>query len=452
MLKQAWQRARRLGSGPIARASAVGLVIRVAGLALSFAQAVLTARLLGAGGYGTVAVALAVVQIAATVCLFGFGPLAVREIPARAAAGDTAGAAAFLHHAILSVLALSVVAGIGIVLVSGSTEWISPDYRMALELGGLLVAPFALIAMFRGAAQGFGRVALAQAPGELVRPAAMVFLMGVIALLGLSFSPVDFMWTAIGAATLAAIAAGALLWRNELSILPSPHRTTEARRYIVNALPFLGIGLTGLFDGEINTLVLGWFASPHETGLFQPLMRLTAVLAMPIAVTEMRFAPRIAELWERRETDRLRSVTLTFTLTTWLLTSGIALVIAATGPWLLWAFGPAFRETAPLLWMIAAAQVFNSACGPVGILLMMSGKSSWALAGRIGGLAVNATLGILLIPIYGVWGAAFAVATSIVVWNVALLAMTKVHCGFDPSLLGILFRSSISGRFRAGKS
>src|SRR5689334_16711610 len=97
-------KARKLASGQIARASARSLAVTVAGLAVAFIQAVLTARLLGATNYGTVAVAMSVVQILGVLCLSGFADLAVREIARRIAGGDAGGAGAFLRHAVLVVL------------------------------------------------------------------------------------------------------------------------------------------------------------------------------------------------------------------------------------------------------------------------------------------------------------------------------------------------------------
>lgn len=440
ILKGVLRKAHELGSGPIARASAVSLVIRVAGLALSFAQAVLTARLLGAGGYGTVAVAMSIVSILATICLFGFGPLAVREIPARTAADDAAGTAAFLRYAALVVLAFSAAATIALVVVVAATDWVPPVYRTALGVGALLVAPLAFLGLFRGAAQGFGRIVLAQAPGDLVRPAILVLIMGAAALLGLRFGPTDYMWSAAGAALLAAIAAGAWLWGKDLRRLPSPTPRRETRRNFAAALPFLGLGLTGILQGEINTLLLGWFAGPHETGVFQPIARLAPLMMLPVQAAGMRYAPRIAEFWQRGEVDRIRSVTATFTWTTCLLTLVIALAIAAAGPWLMGIFGSEFRQSAPLLWYIAAAQAFNAACGPVGMLLTMSGRSGGALAGQVFGLAVNAAVGAALIPAHGAWGAVVAMTVGIVAWNVTMLMVTRARYGFDPSLAGALLR------------
>jgi O-antigen/teichoic acid export membrane protein len=85
--------------------------------------------------------------------------------------------------------------------------------------------------------------------------------------------------------------------------------------------------------------------------------------------------------------------------------------------------------------------VFNAACGPVGYLLTMSGAGGRALAGQFGGLAVNAVVGILLIPAHGASGAVIAMAAGILVWNFAMLAMVKGRHRFDPSAAGAIARS-----------
>src|SRR5690349_17884863 len=114
-------KARKLAGGQIARASALSLTITLAGLAVAFIQAVLTARLLGATNFGMVAVAMSVVQILGVLCISGFADLAVREIARRIAGGDAGATAAFLRHAVLVVLALSIAAGIIVAFVASAT-------------------------------------------------------------------------------------------------------------------------------------------------------------------------------------------------------------------------------------------------------------------------------------------------------------------------------------------
>jgi O-antigen/teichoic acid export membrane protein len=446
VLKAGLRKARELASGQIARASIVSMAVTVVGLALGFAQAVLSARLLGATNYGLVLVPMAIVQIVALLSLSGYAGLAVREIPARIAAQDFGGISGFVRHACLVVLALSTAAAVVVAIVAGATKLVAADYREPLEIAALIVIPTALIGLFRGLAQGFARVLQAQAPSELIRPAAMFLPLVFVMLLGLRFGPLDYMWLSFGTALLSALAAAAWLWGSERLGLSAPAMGGGARHFVA-ALPFLGLGLTDLLQGQMNTLLLGYLSSPYQAGLFQPVVRLAPVLMLPMLAAGTRFGPRIAELWQKRETDRIRWVTRTFTWTTSLITFALAVSVAAAGPWLMSIFGPEFRQSAPLLWYIAAAQVFNAACGPVGWLLAMSGRSGGALAGQLAGLAVNGLLGVLLIPAHGAFGAAIAMGSGIVVWNVSTLWMAIGHCGFNPSVAGFVFDRKTLGKF-----
>jgi O-antigen/teichoic acid export membrane protein len=438
VLKTAVARARKLGSGQIARASMVSMAITVAGLALGFAQAVLTARLLGASNYGMVAVPMAIVQILSLLTLSGYGGLAIREVPARLAAGDRGGVTALLRHAFVVVLGLSVAAAALIAIVASSTTLVPAAYRPSLEIGGLLVIPIAVSGLLSSSARGFGRTVQAQAPGDLARPTAMLFLLGSAAVLGLGLGPVDYMWLSLGAALIWLFSAAVWFWRSEHSNLRAPPRSGRGAGYFVAALSFLGIDLTLMFQAQINTLLLGWLASPQQTGLFQPIVRLAPVFMLPVHAASIRFAPRIAELWESGDLARIRSVTRAFTWTTSLLTFSIAVTTAAVGPWLMPVFGAEFRQTAPLLWYIAAAQIFNAGCGPVGMLLTMSGRSGATLGGHVAGFAVNALFGALLIPKYGALGAVMAMSLGIAVWNIAILVMVRSRYKFNPSLIGFL--------------
>jgi O-antigen/teichoic acid export membrane protein len=435
-MRSGLRKTRELGGGPIARASAVSLAIRAAALPLSFAQAVLTARLLGPDGYGTVAVVMSVVGIAAMLCQFGLGGLAVREIAARMAVNDAPGVRAFFRMALWTVTLLSIAAGAILAALGWTGALDSGHYDATLALGALLVTPLALIGLLRGMAQGFGRIGLAQIPGEIVRPGGLVALMAAAAILGAGLEPAGYMHATTASAYLAAILAAAWLWRNEKRWLSGPAGPSKGRTQAAAAFPFFGLALLPMLQGEINTLLLGWLAGSRETGLFQPILRFSALLTLPVQAAGMRYAPRMAEFWQRGEFDRIRSVTATFTWTTSLLTLTVALAIAVAGPWLMLIFGPEFRGGAPMLWCIAAAQVLNAACGPFGILFSAADRTGVAVNGQFVGLVANTLTAMILIPTYGAWGAVWGMVAGIVVWNAVLLVKARKQLGIDPSIIG----------------
>ena len=224
--------------------------------------------------------------------------------------------------------------------------------------------------------------------------------------------------------------------------LPRPDRDESHNTTLSAALPFLGLGLASILQGEINTLLLAALSTPEQTGLFQPLARIMPLLILPIQAAGIRYAPRIAELWTSGEVQRIRSITRTFTWTTTTITLALGLGICLAGPWVMLVFGPEFVDVAPLLWIIAAGQMLNAACGPVGIVLTASGHARAALWGHAAGLTVNFLAGLILIPRQGVWGATIAMVMGIVMWNCVLLVMAKRKTGIDPSLASLLQRRS----------
>jgi O-antigen/teichoic acid export membrane protein len=379
-----------------------------------------------------------VAQIAATFAMLGFGPLAVREVPRRLATGDRAGAAMFTRFALVTTTVLSLAIAAGIALMSSNSAAIPPHYRMVVGLSATLVPPLALIVLLRGVAQGHGNVAGAQVPGELARPAIMVCAFGGAALLGFGASEHSYMVSATAAAALAALTSCATVWRIAGMGRAAPLPAGARREWTAKALPFLGLGLVAMLQGEINTLLLGWLAGPEEAGLFQPIARLMPLLTLPVQAAGMGYAPHVAELWERNDLTRLRQVTGKFTVTTTVLTALTALVLAFAGPWLMLAFGSEFRVSAPLLWYAAGAQIFSAACGPFGILFSMTGQTKLAVVGQMVGLLPNIMIGLILIPAYGAAGAVTAWTAGIITWNLFLLFISKRLLQIDPSILSTL--------------
>ena len=423
--------------GPVARGSLQSFAIRLGGLAISFAQGVLAGRLLGVEGYGIVSMALSLANVLATVALLGWGPLAIKEIARLIAARQPDLAAAFVTAGARAVCAGALVAG-GLLSASAFFGFVPDAFRAAIVVAGLTVAPVALLQLLRGVAQGRGRVMAAQLPGEVLRPTLYVaFLAGALALQWKP-DPAVLVGALAGASTIAVAAALRPTLRG-LSLANAQWvEPTQRRRWQAESAPFFGIMLIGILLAEITTLMLGWFGTPAQTGLFQPLARLVPLMVLPAQAVAVSFAPRIADLWSQGARAQVERLTHTFTLVTSAMTVGAVGVLILAEPFIFRAFGPDFMPGAGLLWILAIAQLVNAASGPVGHLLAMTGHAPVALRGQLLALATNVCVGAALIPSQGAQGAAIAMAVGLVLWNLALLLQVRKLLDFDPSLASAL--------------
>lgn len=424
---------RALLSGPIAKATILSLAIQVGAIAFGVVQAILTARLLGPEGYGVVAYVFSLSLLLATLALLGTEQLAVREVARLRALDDEASLAGFLRGIRRPVLWACVIGFAVTVLLMPYFRAGDENFKGAVWFTVLLFPLVAFTLQNQGILRGYGRVAMAQTPFQILRPALTVIVLVTVWAFGLRITPNAYLVTvAFGTGLAFSLTVFAL------SKLPQSEQGGAAKLdgFANMAAPFFLITVFGLLLREISTLMLAWWSTAEETGLFQPIARIAPLLVLGSQAAAMLYAPRVSELWATGEKERLARITRTFTWTTTGFSVAMAVVVLGLGEFILGLFGKAFTVNTAALWWIAAAQIVNAACGPVGFLLTMTNRASAAVWPQLAGVVVNIALSILLIPTQGAYGAAIAMSAGIVTWNIAMLVNVRRNLGMDPSLLG----------------
>ena len=88
-----------------------------------------------------------------------------------------------------------------------------------------------------------------------------------------------------------------------------------------------------------------------------------------------------------------------------------------------------YKRQSPLL-VLAIGSVLNALCGPVMYLLSMTGMEKSARNIIVIASIFNISLNYILIPLYGILGAAFATSICTVLWNVLAVIKIKKEYGF----------------------
>ena len=95
-------------------------------------------------------------------------------------------------------------------------------------------------------------------------------------------------------------------------------------------------------------------------------------------------------------------------------------------------FGEEFAHGWPVVVVISAAQLFNSSVGPTARLLAMTGHQKAVMVSTVGSAIAAVALNFLLVPHYGVGGAAAATAAALVLANGSSLIFVRRRLGFWP--------------------
>ena len=101
-------------------------------------------------------------------------------------------------------------------------------------------------------------------------------------------------------------------------------------------------------------------------------------------------------------------------------------------PSLLSFFGPAYQQADGVIEILGASMLVATLVGPVDMVLLMAGKSSWNLLNTVAAIVANVTLNLLLIPRYGMTGAAVAWSASILLNNLLPLVQVWRLIGLHP--------------------
>jgi O-antigen/teichoic acid export membrane protein len=95
-------------------------------------------------------------------------------------------------------------------------------------------------------------------------------------------------------------------------------------------------------------------------------------------------------------------------------------------------FGSGFTDGTTVTVVLALAQLVNSATGPCGYMLLMSGRHSLQSINNVAALVVNIALNLWLIPRYGIVGAAVSWAVVIGGFNIVRVIQVWVFLGMLP--------------------
>lgn len=424
----------------LARGLSGTFFISVVGKGMAFVTAIVLARLMGPANLGVYAMALAVAQLLRLPSAMGLPGLVVRYVSAYEAQERWDLLRGLLRRTSQITLILStVVAIIGSAVVWALNNRLGPEKSAALWIA-LWMIPLLDGSGIRGAAlQGLRRVVLAQIPDVLVRPVLFLVLVGIawkftgsalltpMLTIGLYFVAVAVPF-ALGIVLLFR-AVPAIVWKSSFA--------TDYTRWRGSLLPFMLLHTSNLLVSQIDTLMLSAFSTDSSVGLYRVAWQGGEVISFALVIVNIVIQPMISRLYTQGDYARLqRMVTLTARLVA-AITFPLALFLIILGPWLLpLIFGSAYQASYPPMAILIAGQLINVAAGSVGLLLFMTGHESDAA--RAIGLAavINVVLDWVLIPYFGVEGAAVASTVSLMGWNVYLFRRVRRRLGIDPTVFG----------------
>src|SRR6266540_4284554 len=181
-----------------------------------------------------------------------------------------------------------------------------------------------------------------------------------------------------------------------------------------------------------EVFLLGALAGAGKVALFAAARRFTIVANAIFIAFGTIFSPMVSDLDAAEQHDHLAR--LYKAVSRWIFTIGVPvfLVQILFGEALLSTFGKGFGEGRVALTLLACGQLANYASGASSNVLTMTGRSRANLVFTVAHLVVTVALNLLLIPPFGLLGAAVANAVAITSVNAALTWWVYRESGMHP--------------------
>ncbi|WP_221585060.1 lipopolysaccharide biosynthesis protein [Microbacterium sp. G2-8] len=396
----------------LARGGLVSFGGAAAGSALGLALIVVLGRLLGDAGAGVVLQAIAVLTIALAVARAGMDSTALWILP-RLAIDGTAG----LRGTTGRLVATAAAAGtlVAVILTIASALLVGPVAEAVVASAWVL--PFAaVLAVALAASRALGDLGAYVGIGNVGLPLARVLAVIAAVAVGAGVAGVAAAWAAP-----AALACAAALWllalRLRLADAP-PHGAApvgSAPRLARYAAPRVASETLSQALAWLDVVLVGAIAGPAAAGIYGAATRIAAAGTLVDSALRVVVAPRFSGLLHRNDHDGIRALFRTATCWLVLFSAPIYLLLAIFAPVWLGILGRDFAIGAPALAMLSAAAIVTFLAGNVHSVLLMSGRSGLAALNKIVAVAVDVLLLLVLVPLWGITGAAVAWAVAILV-------------------------------------
>jgi O-antigen/teichoic acid export membrane protein len=201
----------------------------------------------------------------------------------------------------------------------------------------------------------------------------------------------------------------------------------------VYSLPTVISGFVGGLVGIVDRFFVGVYGTSSELGIYQAASQVPVLFAVIIGSLSTALAPTIADLHHRRDSEGLRELFIVTTKWSLYIAMPLFLLIGGAPRELLrLLYGGAYMTGSTALVILTAGQFANVSTGVVGWVLTLTGNQRQVTVIAIGCGISDIVLNFLLVPRFGMTGAALGASLTCAAQNLLSVAAVKRKLSMSP--------------------
>ena len=410
----------------------LGIVIS---LVLNFLIRVLLVRYTTQDQYGIYTLAITVTGMISGIAILGMDEGSSRYIAYFLGKADDARVKNIIYASIKIVLLSAIMFTLLAFLLS---DIISIDIFHSPALSGIFkiviwtVPCMLLIGIMISIMRGFSNPRVKVLFNDVLRPLSYLSFLALILLFNLPFDAIIYAYLLSFILTLAVFifyirrlysGLDSLFVRGDNSV------TGDLLRF---SLPLLSVNMLLMMMSQATTLILGFYKTPAVVGEFDIVLMMASLMLTVVNSVGYIYTPVVSTLFGSGNLAELKRSYVTTTKWGYLCTLPVFFLFALFPQAILGLlFGARYEGIAFVLQIMAFGYIINPLTGPNYHTLISIGKTRYIIQSFLVNAALNLAFSLLLIPPFGIAGAAVSVTLSAAIANtllsVRLYQVLKIH-------------------------
>ncbi len=431
----------------MAKGAGIGFIGLLLGKAFAYLTRIFIARNLGPDAYGLISMGLAIVNILTTLCLLGLNPGLTRFIAFYMGKRRLDKVKGAIISSFKITLPISIFFSFLLFFFSKNLALFFSKPSLTLIFCILsLSLPFSVaINLFHSIFLGFKQVKQKVLTVEIGKNLSTLLFVAVLISLGFNIfgATVGFLFGFIFSFFI-----GTFYLINTLNPLKNTISFPVSKELIKFSYPLLLVATLSLVLSWTDVLMLGYFDTAKNVGIYSAALNTVILLNFIFQAFGIIIIPLISEFYSQNKNDEIKKMYKISTKWMFLSTLPLFLLfILFPDNVLKMLFGNSFVSGSIPFIILSLGTFFSVTCGLGRETIIAFGKTKLIFYITLASAACNVILNFVLIPIFGMSGAAVALLVAYVIWSAVPLYYLRRKVGiwpYDKNYLKIFFSSLIS--------
>ncbi len=411
--------------------------VQLLSMVLVLATQILIARIGGEEAYGIYSQVFNWMAVLFLIAAFGSDLLLVKQIPIYKKDGDTTKMRSLWWWSNKRVLYSSLLAMVVFFMLVNYLN-IPGLYNNAHYFNISLVAILlgAFIVPQQAFLRGIKKVVLGSTADKIIKPVGLLFGILFFYFLGKKDEPESYIYANIFALGLAMLYSFFWVFKNRSSMSSKEPLEIENKEWLSRSFQFTLTGLLFMLSIRLDVLLVGSLMNNENVGFYNVALKYADLANVPFFIISHSIAPLFSEFYAGNKMKKLQALFSNSTRIIFLLSLLIFVFFFLFGKIILGFFGDSFVVGYYPLLIISFGKLLSAFIGPIGLLMVLTGHEKKVNLVMVFQIILTSILLFLLIPAWGLLGAAVGASIGFLFFKISLYFLLKKETGLNASIFG----------------